>query len=184
MPLIESRLALIPYLAEKSPQGWIGRTQLMKFFYFLQTLRKVPLGYRFTLYAYGPFDSAVLGDLGIAEVFDLVESTAISYPSGCGYKIESRIDEDNALELGGDLARKHKDDLDWVIRQFGEKSAADLELESTIVYVALSARVRQLPAGGERLSHIAQSVSAVKPRFSKEQVAQRLDRLLEAGIEM
>lgn len=179
MPIIESRLALIPYLAQKSPQGWIGRTQLMKFFYFLQILRGVPLGYRFTLYAYGPFDSTVLGDLGVAEALGWVQSAAVGY----GYRIESRIEVGKALERDGGIARKHKDDLDWVIRQFGKKSIADLELESTIVYVARSPQVKQLPADC-RLSHVAQSVSEVKPRFSKQKVAARIRQLQQSDIEI
>lgn len=178
MPIIESRLALIPYLAQKSPQGWIGRTQLMKFFYFLQILRGVPLGYRFTLYAYGPFDSTVLGDLGIAEALGWAKSTAVGY----GYKIESCIGEEAALKQGGHL-RKRKNDLDWVIRQFGKKSIAELELESTIVYVALSPGVKQLPEDC-RLPRIAQSVSEVKPRFSTDQVKKRIEQLQRSGIEI
>lgn len=179
MPIIESRLALIPYLAQKSPQGWIGRTQLMKFFYFLQILRGVPLGYRFTLYAYGPFDSTVLGDLGVAEALGWAQSAAVGY----GYRIESRIGADEALERSGALARKHKDALDWVLDRFGDTSPADLELESTIVYVARSPQVKRVPAD-RRLSHVAQSVSAVKPRFSKQKVAARIRQLQQSGIEI
>ena len=52
------RLALIPVLAENAPGGQIGRTALMKFAYFLQTLRSVPLGYRFTLIPFSRVDPA------------------------------------------------------------------------------------------------------------------------------
>ncbi len=173
----------VPVLLSDGNRRAAMLSRLMKFFYFLQILREVPLGYRFTLYAYEPFDSAVLGDLGAAEVFDLVKVSAASHPLGYGYKIESRIDTDRAFALGGDLVKKHKDDLDWVIRQFGKKSIADLELESTIVYVAQSACAKQWPSA-DVPSCITRSVSAVKPRFSVESVASRITQLKQGGIEI
>ena len=57
--LHDNRIGTIARLAEKAPPNF-GRTALMKFCYFLQSLRGVPLSYRFTLYSYGPFDSDVL----------------------------------------------------------------------------------------------------------------------------
>ena len=75
--LQDARLAVIAKLATLAPAGYLGRTALMKFCYLLQTVRQVPLGYRFTLYSYGPFDSDVLSDLG----------TAVQYLGGYGYRI-------------------------------------------------------------------------------------------------
>ena len=104
--------ALIAYLAKRTPAGWLGRTALMKFCYLLKVVRGLPLDYRFTLYSYGPFDSAVLADLGSAEALGLVESTFQQYASGYGYRIESLLSLDEAEELAGDLVRGHHDDFD------------------------------------------------------------------------
>jgi hypothetical protein len=54
----------------------------MKFCYFLQTVRQVPLGYRFTLYSYGPFDADVLSDLGTAENLQGVKASVVQYTEG------------------------------------------------------------------------------------------------------
>ena len=70
----DDRLATIAYLCTRAPGEGIGRTAVMKLCYFLQTLKGVPLGYRFTLYSYGPFDSDVLSDLGTAESRKAVSS--------------------------------------------------------------------------------------------------------------
>jgi hypothetical protein len=43
---IAQRIALIADLVRKAPAGF-GQTALMKCFYFLQTVRRVPLGYHF-----------------------------------------------------------------------------------------------------------------------------------------
>ncbi len=75
-----NRLALVTVLAEKMQErgGGLGRTRLMKFAYLLQTVKNVPLGYNFTLYSYGPFDSSVLGDLSYASVLQAVNENAIN----------------------------------------------------------------------------------------------------------
>src|SRR5450432_1407815 len=86
--LQNDRLAMITELVSRAPAGYVGRTALMKFCYLLQTVRQVPLGYRFTLYSYGPFDSEVLSDLGTAEAMHAVKSNVVSYPGGYGYRIQ------------------------------------------------------------------------------------------------
>src|SRR5579872_1325193 len=83
----KARLGLLPTLVERASSGHIGRTALMKYMYFLQTLRGVPLGYNFSLYSYGPFDSDVLADLSSAEVLKIVEITPVEFPGGYGYRI-------------------------------------------------------------------------------------------------
>src|SRR5579864_5148815 len=85
--LDKARLGLLPVLAERAPSGQIGRTALMKYMYFLQTLRGVPLGYNFTMYSYGPFDSDVLSDLSSGEGMNVVTSTPVVFSGGYGYQI-------------------------------------------------------------------------------------------------
>ncbi len=172
-------LALISYLAQASPAKWIGRTALMKLLYFLQEARDVPLGYHFTLYSYGPFDAAVLNDLGGAEALGLVRSTLEAYSTGYGYRIESDIDAEDVTKLGGDLLREHKGDIDWVLAEFGSKTAADLELESTIVFVE-----RETSRGGEQvpIESIVGHVHDVKPHFKETEIKGRVEALMERGL--
>ncbi|HWO33015.1 MAG TPA: hypothetical protein VNO32_29825, partial [Candidatus Acidoferrum sp.] len=85
--LDKARLGLLPVLAERGSSGQIGRTALMKYMYFLQTLRGVPLGYNFTMYSYGPFDSDVLSDLSSGEGMKVVTSTPVVFSGGYGYQI-------------------------------------------------------------------------------------------------
>lgn len=164
--LNESRRALISVLASKSKGGYMGRTALMKYMYLLQTVRGVPLGYRFTLYAYGPFDSDVLVDLSVAEAFEAVECELELYSGGYRYKIRPAL---NAKWLQGRaekfLARYSKD-VDWVIKKFGSFSSAELELVGTIVYVD-----REVVVGKRlRLEQVVKIVREVKPHFSQDKV--------------
>ena len=173
------RLAMIAYLAQNAPNKWIGRTALMKYMYFLQILKGVPLGYHFTLYSYGPFDSSVLHDLGSAEALGLVESALEAYPSGYGYRIESKIEADEVRELGGDLLSKNRDEVDWVLKEFGGSNVAELELESTIVFVEREA------SKGDTLftvHDLVGQVRDVKPHFSRVEIEQRVGRLQKLDL--
>src|SRR5271170_4817700 len=80
---IIQRLAL---LAKFARHVRLGRTAIMKLCFFLQESRGVPLGYQFSLYSYGPFDSDVLADIATAERLNVLKSSVVYYPSGTGYE--------------------------------------------------------------------------------------------------
>lgn len=164
---IELRRALIPVLAARSRKGCIGRTALMKYMYLLQTVRGVPLGYRFTLYSYGPFDSDVLADLSVAEAFEAVKSELELYAGGYGYRIRADRNAQWLERRAGKLLARYTKDIEWVIKKFGDYTSAELELVGTIVYVD-----REIVSGRRRvgLEQVARLVHEVKPHFSEEKV--------------
>ncbi|MCH8149890.1 MAG: hypothetical protein IH987_18235 [Planctomycetes bacterium] len=166
-----SKYELIETLARKCPNR-MGRTALMKFMYFLQTLRNVPLGYRFSLHSYGPFDSDVLSDLGEAELLGYVNSEVKDYPGGYGYEIK-----DTEPPSKSEFLDEHEDDIGWVIDEFGSDKSADLELSSTIVFAD-----REERPCSQSTEDLASLVHQVKPHFSKARIIQRIERLEEKGI--
>lgn len=152
--------ATIAALVEKKHP--LGRTAVMKLCYFLQTLRQVPLRYRFTLYSYGPFDTNVLSDISSAEALGGIESKTVFYAGGYGYAISPAANCEFVKGLASEFIAKHDADLDWVLRQFGGFGSADLELLSTIVYVdreAAQAEASQSP------DTLAKKVHEIKPHF-------------------
>jgi len=174
----ESRLALISVLAEKS-RGQMGRTALMKYMYLLQTLRGVPLGYNFTLYSYGPFDSDVLEDLSAAEALDAVNTELELYSGGYGYKIRS---DDNGKWLQKRAAKflaKYGKDIDWVIKRFGSFTSAELELVGTVVYVDRESASDKRKAN---LEQVAKLVHEIKPHFIVEKVLHYARQLADQGV--
>jgi hypothetical protein len=175
--LTDARNALIAYLAEHSPSKWIGRTALMKYCYFLQVLRDVPLGYSFTLYSYGPFDSTVLSDLGDTEALGIIEETPLL--TGYGYKIKSAVSDKDLNELAGEFFKDYKEDIDWVIQEFGARSASDLELDSTIVYIDREASDANLELSEEQL---VQQVRDVKPHFNESKIRRHVQALDERDL--
>jgi uncharacterized protein YwgA len=146
----------------------------MKFAYILQTVRRVPLGYRFQLYNYGPYDEAVLADIREAVSSELLSSKLVTFASG-GYGYEFSIG--NAFSSTGKERSEHAsrfdDDIAWVLDQFGRESAGRMELISTIIFV--------LCENGTRLEtpQIVQRVNEIKPHFSKDIVSATLDEISE-----
>jgi hypothetical protein len=175
----KARLSLIPVLAEKHPAGCIGRTALMKFMYFLQTLRDVPLGYSFSMYSYGPFDSDVLSDLSTAESLNLVSSVAVSFYGGYGYRIHATSAADGVKHEAKDFLAEYKDDIDWVVAEFGNLNSAELELASTIVYVDREFAEIGLP---DPRAHLVSLVSEIKPHFGTDKIERSVSSLQQKGV--
>jgi hypothetical protein len=172
--LQDNRVAVITELVSRAPNGYVGRTAVMKFCYLLQTVRQVPLGYRFTLYSYGPFDSGVLSDLGAAETLQGVVSSVVQYAGGYGYRITKGSRADAIVAAGAALLREYDSSVEWVMAEFGSHSSSDLELESTIIFAD-----REAARKTERLSvpELAQRVKEVKPRFDQEYIVMKATEL-------
>ncbi len=88
------RTAVLTSIVDRCPNP-PGRTTLMKFAYILQTVRDVPLGYRFQLYNYGPYDEAVLTDIRQAVSSELLSSKLVTF-SG----VATAMNFQSAMHLG------------------------------------------------------------------------------------
>jgi hypothetical protein len=171
------RAALITALVEKST-GSLGRTAVMKCLYFLQELKRVPLGYHFSLYTYGPFDSDVLNDLALAERMGALESQIFQFPGGHGYELHP-ADTKKLLSRAEELVSSHKDAIDWVVREFGGRSALDLEMASTLVYVDRSAAEEGSPIS---LRDLVRKVRNIKPHLDMRRIEQEASGLREREL--
>jgi hypothetical protein len=172
--ILGNRLGVFVRLAERT-SGNLGRTQLMKLCYFLQAFRGVPLGYSFSLYSYGPFDSEVLSDLQTAEGMSVLSTEIQYYPGGYKYDIRPGEKAERAKALAGSFLGEYQKDVDWVASKFGSRSAADLELASTITYVSEE-------EGIEDRGDLIERVKLVKPHFSHAQIRSQLDWLLSERL--
>lgn len=175
----KARLALLTVLAERAPAGHIGRTALMKYMYFLQTLRGVPLGYNFSMYSYGPFDSDVLADLSSGEMLNIVDISAVQFSGGYGYRIVPGLRASSAKRNAAQFLTDHGEDIDWLFSVFGRLNSAELELTSTIVYVDREFSKEKQHAS---ISEIAARVNEIKPHFTREQVGGFVEELLSRDV--
>jgi uncharacterized protein len=156
------RLAVFVKFAEEL-KGNLGRTSLMKLCYFLQTVRDVPLQYSFSLYSYGPFDSEILSDLQMAENMNILEAEVEYYPGGYKYDIRTSEKSGKLVEIEKDFLAKYKKDIEWATQLFGNRSAAELELLSTILFVYEEEQIKNEPKLAER-------VNSIKPHFTLDQI--------------
>ena len=85
------RLAFLTALIDAAPNQTLGRTALMKLLFLLTTIKSVPLGYRFRMYNYGPFDSEVLSDIDYAARLEALSVDMVRYKNGYAYNIISYI---------------------------------------------------------------------------------------------
>jgi uncharacterized protein len=171
------KIAVISALAEKVPQ--LGRTSLMKHCYFLQVLRKVPLGYRFSLYSYGPFDSDVLADLDSAAAIGAVTSSVVSYFNTYGYRIEPGPRAPAIQSRSTSFLESNKSHIDWVAQTFGHMNASELELVSTIIYSDREAKSHREKV---TIDELARRVRDVKPHFNLEEISRSATVLNDAGL--
>jgi hypothetical protein len=171
------RLAVIGSLAEKL-SGKLGRTGIMKLTFFLQELKEVPLGYSYRIYTYGPYDGQVLTDLKIAESLGVVRSEQFEWEGGSGYAIKAG----KKLVLSPadqSLLLSFQEKIDWVTQEFGDLSASDLEVESTVFFVANSARREKKKMSIET---IAKAVRAIKPHHTEARIRRHIERLQQKGL--
>lgn len=171
------RVGLICSLVEKS-KSEPGRTALMKFAYLLKEVKGVPLNYRFTLYVYGPFDSRVLGDLRRAESQGGVDSALVPFPGGHGYVYSPGPKIEKLKELAEGFLKEYDAEISWVVDEFGDRTAGDLETISTLVYVDSNARKRE---SENFLDELADKVFKIKPHLVLEDIRREAGHLYENG---
>jgi hypothetical protein len=169
-----NRVAAMVGLVEGAKTS-IGRTALMKLCFFLQVLRGVPLGYEFTLYSYGPFDSDVMADLQTAEGLAALRSNTVMYPGGYGYAISPGKQAEEVKKYSKLFLTKYSSEIDWVGSTFGRYNASELELISTALFVSIKE-----PKSSNQ--EIAEKVLAIKPHFSITRITSKVDWLEHSGF--
>ncbi len=172
------RILIITEIAKRDAN--IGKTALMKFLYLLQTIYDVPLGYHFEIYTYGPYSQIVMSDIEFAEFMGSIQVSQVQYSSGIyGYRINVTDSGMNTLSNNHEIIDSYIDAINEVVDFFSPKSAKELELYSTIVFVTLSFINN---GWGESAEEICTTVKNIKPHFSIEQIQAAYHDLDSNGI--
>lgn len=159
------RLLLMTEIALRHPG--IGKTAMMKITYLMQTLRSVPFGYHFEIYTYGPYCRTVMSDIEYAESIHYIQINSVDYGDGIyGYQINPTDEGRSALSAAVDRDDYTAQTSD-ILNFFGDMSAKDLELYSTIVFVASSCRANSWDTS---MDNICRTVRSIKPHFSMDTI--------------
>ncbi|MCL2755530.1 MAG: hypothetical protein FWE45_00560 [Firmicutes bacterium] len=156
------RLSIIASLVRKQPA--IGTTALMKCVYLLQEVFEVPLGYDYTIYTYGPYSSQVTSDVDLSIIGNFI---SYKYESTGDYVKRTFNNGERIDDLDFTFADNYSSSIDQVINDFANKTASELELIATIIYVYIFYKRNGLDINK---SSIANDVHGIKPHFSTNRV--------------
>jgi uncharacterized protein YwgA len=170
-------MAVIARITKEDPG--LGRTKLMKYLYILQTVKSVPLGYKFHLYVYGPYDGKVLEDLRIAEAWGAVREELTPSSYGHSYRIVPGAQSGKLIESVKEFVGKHQKAIRWVVANFSPFSDDRLELLSTIIWADKEAR----RTGKRRTeAELVKIVHKIKPRLPKDTAKELVEHLKRLSV--
>jgi hypothetical protein len=151
----------------------------MKCLFFLKVVKHVPLPYNFGLYTYGPFDSNVLDDLQYAEALGAVEGMLVEYPRARGYEYQRGPKIEEIEKKAQEFLSRYEKSINWVLSEFGNRSAIDLEMASTLVYID---RVTSKKKGRATIADLARKVHDVKPHITLNTIENEARILKKKGL--
>ena len=172
---LSKRLAVISKIVTKDEN--LGKTALMKYIYLLQQVYKVPIGYDYEIYTYGPYSPEVTGDINLAADFDVIKLTYSSKHTG--YEMQKTTQTEYFIAREKDFIDNHGDSISDVIRMFGGKTTKELELSTTIIYLYCTHLYNKRDTS---IGEVSKKVRAIKPHFSTEVIETEYRNLESLGI--
>jgi len=145
----------------------------MKYLFFLQQVYRVPLNYDFKIYTYGPYSSEVMEDLDFAKCQNIISMEAVPFSGHIGYEICA------ADYAPGDFTEAYQNEIGEMLSLFGKKTAKELELLATIVYLYHNYKMNHWDCDRET---IAKVVHEIKPHFNLETVQAEYDNLQQNDV--
>jgi uncharacterized protein len=165
------QLGLISYLAEKiGPTNKLGRKAVQKFIHIATELGKVPTGYRFSFYTYGPYSRELAADLEYAEAIDGISSCQDSNTGA--FDIKAGVASNAIIKNAKVYLDNNTERLDLIFKEFGGFSARLLELYSTIIFVKA-----EEPAIANSIADLKNRIKKLKPKYSDGEFDQAIDLL-------
>ncbi|MBI3680516.1 MAG: hypothetical protein HY235_08985 [Acidobacteria bacterium] len=166
------RYALIAEIVDRfrRENTTLGKTALQKTIFLLQRLFGVDCDYSYTLYTYGLYSADVARDLNIVEGFGAVD---VLYDWGTnGYDIRPAAATEELRKRAAPFLKEIEGPLDRLIADFGQFTAKDLELRSTIIYLAKTSMSE---------TDLVERVHDVKPHFSHALIEAAIRELKNKG---
>ncbi|HET9178664.1 MAG TPA: hypothetical protein VFQ24_09955 [Terriglobia bacterium] len=129
--------AILLSLAEEllANGSWTGETHLQKATYFLQELARVPLGFTFILYKYGPFSFDLRDELTGMQA-NLLLSLKPQMPYGPSL-VPGELSGTFKSAYEKTISR-YRDEVQFIAKWLGGKGVAELERLSTALMVTLA----------------------------------------------
>jgi len=159
-------------LKDVSPQ--FGKTALQKMVFLLQEVYKVDVGYSFGFHTFGPFAGELLGDLDFAERMGAVQVKSVEGAYGNGYLIEPGESIGEIVARAEPFLTQHSKALGALVGEFGAKTAKELELLTTIIY--LNKEIMWDEKKMTRTEAVGK-IRELKPKFTERDVLRGMSEL-------
>ena len=151
------------------------KSKWMSMVYLLQEACRAPLGYRFTLYTYGPYSPEVEMDLMAAKEHGHV--LLQHNPGDNWHQILPGPDVHRGTEqITGDWS-PHMAAVRTAIRAFGHLTSSQANLRASTHYIA---NTHNLPAPSEQ--DLAAALHELKPQIDRQEIRDALNHLRTMGV--
>ena len=154
----------------------LGKTSVMKIMFILQQVFSMKLGYSFNIYTYGPYAAEVTDDLETLIYNKLIDAEIYQYNNSMAYRLKIT---DNGKSLIDIFPSEEEDKISKVLALFGDKTAKELELDSTIIYTK---NIYIKNNWNQKKEDIVGDVHEIKPHFKIETIQSAYDKLEEDGM--
>jgi len=151
---------MILNLLERNPD--MGKTAVMKTLFFLKEVKKINLNYDFSIYTYGPYSADVSEDVDELISEGSITSTMYPYQNYIGYELNVSEKVKSNIEHLDDIGTRA---ITEILSFIHGKSAKDLELYSTIIYIN---NLYLKNTWKKDAQSIVRKVKEIKPHFSEE----------------
>ena len=143
--------ALLSELARelRARGSWCGETHMQKAVYFLQCLRKLPMGFTFMLYKHGPFSFDLRDEL-TAMVADGFLELRAQWPYGPSLQ-PTPVSDELCRSFPKTLSR-YRNDIDFVSGVLRARNVNELEKIATALYV-YSVHAQDSPRAQAKILH-------------------------------
>lgn len=157
---LKRKAVLLALIDKMNKTGsWSGETHIQKAMYFLQTVCKVPTGYDFILYKYGPFSFDLRDELSEMLTNNILKIKLQPYPYGSSYSLGDLAD--NLFERYPVTTKKYKKKIHLIAEKIATYDVADLEKLSTALYFMQEKRL-------DKISELAKKINSVKPHITRD----------------
>ena len=151
----------------------LGKTATMKVLFMVQDVKGVRAGYDFSIYTYGPYAAAVMEDIDYLTSCGLVSCSMYSSHTYIGYELNLLP---RGMEVAPHLSKEELNALEDVVNFARGKSAKELELYSTIIYID---RFFKKNPNSYSEDAIAKKVHEIKPHFELHKIMSAYRELKE-----
>jgi len=164
-------IKLISEWNEKS-EYQIGRPAIQKICYFAEAI-DVPLGYKFSVYKYGPYSQDLFDHIDDMVMYGLLTDDGSSTDPKKRVSLYSITDiAEDLLITYKDFVNTYDEKLRYIVDYFKDMSLRDLELFSTIHYYHAANINYYRGIDKDKLKEltISNAITAKKDRFKKNEI--------------